>query len=170
LNRRTVLPANGPGAERGQGSPPINATTTPICSKQSVPARGVGAALALPYAGTDMMQLHLDEISRNVPRALMRLLLDRAGCGIPPASSTCPPISRRSSCPRAPRSSTRSRTSGSISARTGSQTPSSKTTTPSSTPLATHGESSPQSQTESHPSECATGLTSVSRHDLWYNT
>jgi putative transposase len=30
------------------------------------PARGVGAALALPYADTDMMQLHLDEISRNV--------------------------------------------------------------------------------------------------------
>ena len=32
------------------------------------PARGVGAALALPYADTDMMQLHLDEISRNVGR------------------------------------------------------------------------------------------------------
>src|SRR5271166_2725218 len=30
------------------------------------PARGVGAALALPYADADMMQLHLDEISRNV--------------------------------------------------------------------------------------------------------
>jgi putative transposase len=30
------------------------------------PARGVGAALALPYADAAMMQLHLDEISRNV--------------------------------------------------------------------------------------------------------
>ena len=32
------------------------------------PARGVGAALALPYADTDMMQLHLDEISHNVAK------------------------------------------------------------------------------------------------------
>src|SRR5271157_6484134 len=44
------------------------------------PARGVGAALALPYADTDMMQLHLDEISRNVAAgADAVLLLDRAG-------------------------------------------------------------------------------------------
>jgi len=44
------------------------------------PARGVGAALALPHADTDMMQLHLDEISRNVAEgAHAVLLLDRAG-------------------------------------------------------------------------------------------
>jgi hypothetical protein len=44
------------------------------------PARGVGAALALPYADTDMIQLHLDEISRNVTEgAHAVLLLDRAG-------------------------------------------------------------------------------------------
>jgi hypothetical protein len=44
------------------------------------PARGVGAALALPYPDTDMMQLHLDEISRNVAEgAHAVLLLDRAG-------------------------------------------------------------------------------------------
>ena len=44
------------------------------------PARGVGAALALPYANADMMQLHLDEISRNVADgAHAVLLLDRAG-------------------------------------------------------------------------------------------
>ena len=44
------------------------------------PARGVGAALALPRADTDMMQLHLDEISRNVATgAHAALLLDRAG-------------------------------------------------------------------------------------------
>ena len=44
------------------------------------PARGVGAALALPYVDTDMMQLHLDEISRNVAEgAHAVLLLDRAG-------------------------------------------------------------------------------------------
>ncbi|MGB8716498.1 MAG: IS630 family transposase [Rhodanobacteraceae bacterium] len=44
------------------------------------PARGVGAALVLPYADTDAMQLHLDEISRQVSRrAHAVLLLDRAG-------------------------------------------------------------------------------------------
>ena len=44
------------------------------------PARGAGAALALPYADADMMQLHLDEISRNVADgAHAVLLLDRAG-------------------------------------------------------------------------------------------
>lgn len=44
------------------------------------PARGTGAALALPFADTHAMQLHLDEISRHVARgAHAVLLLDRAG-------------------------------------------------------------------------------------------
>jgi transposase len=44
------------------------------------PARGTGAALALPYADTEAMQLHLSEISRTVARgAHAVLLLDRAG-------------------------------------------------------------------------------------------
>jgi DDE superfamily endonuclease len=44
------------------------------------PARGTGAALALPYADTFGMQLHLDEISRHVAKgAHAVLLLDRAG-------------------------------------------------------------------------------------------
>jgi DDE superfamily endonuclease len=44
------------------------------------PERGVGAALALPYADTEAMQLHLDEISRHVAEgAHAVLLLDRAG-------------------------------------------------------------------------------------------
>jgi hypothetical protein len=44
------------------------------------PARGTGAALALPYADTQAMQLHLDEISSTVARgAHAVLLLDRAG-------------------------------------------------------------------------------------------
>ena len=44
------------------------------------PARGVGAALALPFADTDAMQRHSDEISRHVARgAHAVLLLDRAG-------------------------------------------------------------------------------------------
>jgi transposase len=44
------------------------------------PARGIGAALALPHADTEAMQLHLDEISRHVADgAHAVLLLDRAG-------------------------------------------------------------------------------------------
>jgi hypothetical protein len=44
------------------------------------PARGVGAALAMPYADSEAMQLHLDEVSRVVRRgAHAVLLLDRAG-------------------------------------------------------------------------------------------
>ena len=44
------------------------------------PARGTGAALALPFADTEAMQLHLDEISRRVAKgAHAVLLLDRAG-------------------------------------------------------------------------------------------
>ena len=36
--------------------------------------------MALPYADTEMMQLHLDEIARNIaPGAHAALLLDRAG-------------------------------------------------------------------------------------------
>jgi hypothetical protein len=44
------------------------------------PARGVGAALALPFADTEAMQFHIDEIGRHVARgAHAGLLLDRAG-------------------------------------------------------------------------------------------
>jgi hypothetical protein len=44
------------------------------------PARGKGAALALPFANTEAMQLHVDEIARNVaPGAHAVLIFDRAG-------------------------------------------------------------------------------------------
>ena len=44
------------------------------------PARGVGARLALPFADTEAMQMHLDEISLHVAKdAHAVLLLDRAG-------------------------------------------------------------------------------------------
>ncbi len=44
------------------------------------PARGVGAALMLPFANTSAMQMHLDEISRNVAaKAHAVVLMDRAG-------------------------------------------------------------------------------------------
>lgn len=44
------------------------------------PAKGKGAALMLPYANRQAMQLHLDEISRHVAcTAHAVLLMDRAG-------------------------------------------------------------------------------------------
>ena len=44
------------------------------------PARGTGAALAMPYADTQAMQLHLEEIGRTVARGAHAVLLrDRAG-------------------------------------------------------------------------------------------
>ena len=44
------------------------------------PARGVGAALVMPFADTRAMQAHLDEIAATVARgAHAVLLLDRAG-------------------------------------------------------------------------------------------
>jgi hypothetical protein len=53
--------------------------TTPSV-RRDLPGPRRRAALALPYADTDMMQLHLDEISRNVAEgAHAVLLLDRAG-------------------------------------------------------------------------------------------
>ena len=66
-------------------------------------ARGVGAALALPHADADMMQLHLDEISRNLAKgAHAVLLLDRAGSPIA-SKLGMPETSHRSSCLLGPR-------------------------------------------------------------------
>src|ERR1700734_3685946 len=48
--------------------------------RRHLPARGVGAALALSHANTEAMQLHLDEISATVAAgAHAVLILDRAG-------------------------------------------------------------------------------------------
>ena len=50
------------------------------------PARGVGAALAMPFADTEAMQCHLEEIARTVATgAHAVLLLDRAGWHTTPA-------------------------------------------------------------------------------------
>ena len=44
------------------------------------PARGGGAALALPFVDTEAMQFHIEEIGRHVAKgAHAVLLLDRAG-------------------------------------------------------------------------------------------
>ena len=48
--------------------------------RRDLPSAGRRAALALPYADTDIEQLHLDEISSNVAKgAHAVVLLDRAG-------------------------------------------------------------------------------------------
>ena len=62
------------------------------------PARGVGAALALPYADTEAMQLHLDEISRHVADGAHAVLLLDPQDGTRPATSTSLRTSRRSCC------------------------------------------------------------------------
>ena len=63
LARRTASSASGPGAERDPVQPADQRYDNAYLFGAICPARGVGAALALPYADTDMMQLHLDEIS-----------------------------------------------------------------------------------------------------------
>jgi hypothetical protein len=71
---------NGQNAERARASPLISATRARTCSARSVRLEATGSALALPFADTEAMQLHLDEIARTVTKgAHAVLLLDRAG-------------------------------------------------------------------------------------------
>ncbi len=58
------------------------------------PARGKGAALALPVADTFAMQLHLDEISRSSPRAPTPFCCSIAPDGIQLECSACLQTSR----------------------------------------------------------------------------
>jgi hypothetical protein len=103
------------------------------------PARGTGAALALPFADTQAMQLHLDEIARTVKRgAHAVLLLDRAGWHTTGALKIPKNITMILLPSRAPELN-RSRTSGSTCAKLGSPTASSTPTRRSSMPPATHG-------------------------------
>jgi hypothetical protein len=122
------------------------------------PARGVGAALALPFADTEAMQLHLDEISRHVAEgAHAVLLLDRAGwhttakLDLP---SNITPIFLPS---RAPELNPQENIWQFMRGNWLSKTWSSKPTTRSSTPPATPGESSSTSQKRSYPSACEIG-------------
>jgi hypothetical protein len=80
----SLRPGPSPKLSDRRATPPIGVfvgagdRSLPGCA--ICPARGVGAALALPYADADMKELHLDEISRNVTDgAHAVLLLDRAG-------------------------------------------------------------------------------------------
>src|SRR6202020_1393941 len=91
-----------PGAVQTRPRQPADQLRQRLSVWCALPSAGVGAALALPYADTDMMQPHLDEISSNVAKgAHAVLLLDRTGPGgTSPATSACPTTSRRSSCLR----------------------------------------------------------------------
>ncbi len=62
------------------------------------PARGVGAALALPYADTEAMQLHLDEISRHVAEGAHACCSSTEPDSTRPAISMSLRTSRRSCC------------------------------------------------------------------------
>ena len=106
------------------------------------PARGTGAAIAVTYADTDAMQLHLNEISHHSakgPHAI--LLLDRAGWHTT-TKLDVPETSRQSFCPHARLNSIPSRTSGSTFVPTGSPIASSKLNSRSSRQHATPGRSS----------------------------
>ena len=68
-------PPVGQARNDDQDSPPTSATTTPICSARSAQRAASERLWRLPYADTDMMQLHLDEISRNVAEGAHAVLL-----------------------------------------------------------------------------------------------
>ena len=134
------------------------------------PARGVGAALALPYADTDMMQLDLDEISRNVAAgAHAVLLLDRAGWHTTaklevPANIT--PIFLPSRAPELnPVENVweflRSNWLSNLVCDTYDEI---------SPPPATPGATSKPTPKESPQLACESGRISVTAHDSWYHT
>ena len=69
----------GQERHKGRASPRISAIRASTCSA-ICPARGTGAALALPRANTDAKDAHLREIARAVaPGAHGVVLMDRAG-------------------------------------------------------------------------------------------
>jgi len=64
------------------------------------PAHGKGAAIVSPWANTEAMQLHLDEISRHVtPGAQAVLIMDRAGWHTTHVLAICPFRRSRSAIP-----------------------------------------------------------------------
>lgn len=64
--RRKLLLASSPGLFNADYS---------ISARGICPALGKGAALMLPRANTEMMQMHLDEISRHVARKAHAVIL-----------------------------------------------------------------------------------------------
>jgi hypothetical protein len=62
--RRAASCGNGPGEERGPANLPISATKAAYLFGATCPARGIGAALALPFADTEAI---CNSISRKSP-------------------------------------------------------------------------------------------------------
>jgi hypothetical protein len=132
------------------------------------PARGVGAALALPFADTEAMQLHLEEISAHVAEgAHAVLLLDRAGWHTTAKLDMPPNITPIFLPSRAPELNPVENIWQFMRGNWLSNLVFEPTTTSSTSP-ATPGENSSPSQTPSPPSACAIGPTSVRSHDSWY--
>ena len=122
----------------------------------------------MPYADAEMMQLHLDEISRNVAQgAHALLLLDRAGwhtTGKLDVPKNITPIFLPS---RAPELNPVENVWQYLRQNWLSNTVF-ENYDAIVEPHAPHGESSSLTPKPSPPSECAIGLMSVSRHDPWY--
>ena len=86
------------------------------------PKDGKAVGLILPKCNTEAMQLHLDEIAKDVERDATPYFCSTGPDGTPRRSSMSRKISRSYRCqPNAP-NSTQSRMSGSSCATTGSQT------------------------------------------------
>jgi len=129
------------------------------------PAKGKGGALALLYADTEMMQLHLEEISRDVAKgAHAVLLLDRAGwhtTGKLAMPNNITPILLPSRAPEL----NPVENIWQYLRQNWLSNECSKTTTPSSRLPVTPGEGCSPNRKQSPQSECATGRTSVGGHE-----
>lgn len=114
------------------------------------PARGTGAALAMPWANTHAMQAHLHEISHRVAHgAHAVLLLDRAGWHTTGVLKIPNNITLLFPPSRAPELNP-VETSGSSCARP---------TSPTASSISLGG---------SCPSDCTIGHTTVTHYDHWY--
>ena len=132
------------------------------------PARGVGAALALPYADTDMMQLHLDEISSNVAKgAHAVVLLDRAGWHITSKLDMPENITPIFLPSRAPELNPVENVWQYLRQNWISNTVFENYDAIVNAACVAWRKLT-AARRPSHPSECATGPMSVSRYDLWY--
>jgi hypothetical protein len=151
---------NGPGAKRGQGGRPTSAMTTPICSARSARRAAPGAALVLPYAEADTMQLRRNLAQRRRGRPRCSHL--RPGRMHTTGKLDMPPTTSRRSSWNPVETAWQYLRQDCLS----------------STVFENYdaivdaacmlGESSSLNPKRSRPSECATGLTSVSRYDPWY--
>ena len=106
------------------------------------PERGTGAAWVLPFCNTQAMQLHLNEIARQVaPGAHGVVILDQAGWHTTKKLKVPQNITLMPLPPRSPELNP-AETSGSSCGRIGSRTGYSNPTMTSSNTAASHGTSS----------------------------